>query len=103
MIANVHKPVLDYQGEPVLDGDAVFTIGDALLSAANAGGKQDEDAKGKTTRYLLAQRVAAAMNGDGQLSLTASEVVLLRDGVARLYAPLMLGRVMEELDPESLK
>lgn len=103
MIANVKTAILDYKGNPVKDGDGDFIIGDALLNAANAGGKQDEEAKIKCSRYLLAMRVAAAIEGDGNVSLTASEVVLLRESVARVYTPLVVGRVMELLDPESMQ
>lgn len=104
MIANVKNEIVDYKGQPIMDGESHLKMGDVLLNSANAGGKPEEDAGGKTRRYLLAMRIALAMNSeDGNISLTADEIVLLRDGVARLYFPLVLGRVMEALDPDSLK
>jgi hypothetical protein len=77
-------------------------MGDALIAAANNGGTQEEPNKTKLLRFRLAMRIAAAMEtADGNISLTAEEVVLLKNGVAKLYAPLVYGRVVELIDPDA--
>lgn len=101
MLVDMKQTVLDYKGKPLLDGEIPVLIGDILLNAANGGGKQDDDAKAKTLRFRLAMRIAAAIEADDtRVSLTADEVVLLRDSTARLYSPLLVGRVVEVLEPD---
>lgn len=101
MLINVKQQILDYRGHPVLDNGEPVPVGEVLINAANGGGKPEEDARTKTLRFRMAMRAAAALDGDGEMSVTADEVVLLRDGVARLYAPLVVGRVLEVLEPDT--
>lgn len=104
MSVNIKEKILGYKNDPIVDSEGLeLTFGDALLSAANSGGLQTDDTKTKTSRYLLATRIAAAILGDGEIVFTSSEIVMLRESVARIYTPLILGRVTELLDPESMK
>jgi hypothetical protein len=102
MSTNVNTPVLDFKGEPIVENGAKLMVGEVLLNAVNAGSAADEDHKTKTLRYLLGMRIAAAMMGDGNLALTASEKSLILESVTRLYYPVVVGRVTELLDPEAL-
>lgn len=104
MVVNAKAKILGYKNDPIVDSEGTeLTFGDVLLAAANGGGVQTEDTKTKTNRYLLATRIAAAILGDGDVAFTSSEVVMLIESVTRIYTPLILGRVVELLDPESMK
>jgi len=99
MIVDVKAQVLDYRGKPIVDSeDNKMLVGDALFTAADRGGTQQDNSKDKLLRFRLSMRIVAAMDGDGKLSLTSSEAAILMEGVVKLYMPLVVGRISEIVD-----
>lgn len=104
MIVDVKARILDYYGKPIADNEKKeMLIGDILFTAANGGGTQQDDSKDKLLRFRLSMRIVAALESDGQLSLTSSEAALLMSSVSRLYMPLVVGRISEIIDGDEKK
>jgi hypothetical protein len=59
--------------------------------------EQNLDIKDKVRRFKLAQKIA---NGSGEHDLSVEEIVDLKKLIGKLYAPLVVGRAYEILDPE---
>lgn len=94
-------PLQNLNGTPLLmEGGASMTLGDA---AANALISQypDETPSGadKVKRWSLAMRVHSAQ----QVELTADDIKLVKDFVAKAFGPLVVGQVWAILDPASVK
>lgn len=104
MLVDVKAQVLDYHGNPIIDSDKKeMRVGDILFMAANGGGTQQDDGKDKLLRFRLSMRIVAALDSDGQLSLTSSEAALLMSSVSRLFMPLVVGRISEIVDGDEKK
>ena len=87
--------IRNLDGAPVPSADGDLTLGTVLCDALLTLGKAD-DATGmeKVRRYRLAQAIH-----DGSPTLTAEDVVLLKDLVGAHYIPLVVGQVWDILDP----
>lgn len=90
----------DLDGKPIKNDDKELTLGEAATIALLAP-FQDEQAKGdtKAKRFLLAIKVRQAKDA----KLTAEEVKEIKDVVAKAFAPLVVGRVWEIIDPASME
>lgn len=96
-------PILDMEGVPVVIEGKPLTLNSACLVALLVmppGEQATLDAK--VMRYRLAQRFAAA---NGALpELKAEEVVEVKKALGGYWnSPLVIGRVFEAIDPESVK
>lgn len=74
-----------------------FTLGSAVLVALLASFPDDREISGtqKASRFKLALRVEKG----GCLEVTSDEVVEMKKVVGKAYAPLVVGRAYEVLDP----
>jgi hypothetical protein len=94
--------LVDLGGKPLVieQGTPPMTLGDAV-SAALVMPFKDESPSGqeKVKRWALALRVHAAKD----IELTADDVTLIKNLVAKAYGPLIVGQVWEILDPASVK
>ena len=82
-------------GGEIKDGEETNHLGRVLCDALLMQ-RQGETPTGteKVERYLLAQRIHG-----GSATLTAEEVVLLKELVGASYIPLVVGQVWKMLDP----
>jgi hypothetical protein len=88
-------------GKPlVAEGVPTMTLGEVAANAL-VNSYKDENPTGqeKVKRWALALRIHAA----SEVELTADEVKLIKDLVAKLYGPLVVGQVWSILDPASVK
>ena len=90
----------DLDGKPIKHESGELTLGEAATIALLAP-YQDEQAKGdtKAKRFLLAIKVRQATD----VKLTAEEVKEIKDVVAKAFAPLVVGRVWEIIDPAAME
>jgi hypothetical protein len=109
MIVTSESIILDFFGRPVmapadapgLDNRAPvpLTLGYVCLFALQlmAPG-EDIPLAAKVERFKLAVRLARG----GDVSLTAEDVALLKRLIGKAWAPLVVGRALEVLDPAAL-
>lgn len=91
-------PLLNFAGKPLLEeagSDKAATLGGVLVAALCADEPNLSGAK-KFERGKLAKRLYT----DGEVSVTAEEVVVLKECVGRIYPPLVVLRVFEALEGE---
>jgi len=91
-------PILDFKGTPVPEGMTVGSCAIAALQHLYQGEEITPDVKVK--RFKLAVRIAQA---DLPLSLTADDVSVIKTVVGKYWNPLVVGRVFEAIDPESMR
>jgi len=110
MIINLKIALLDYDGSPLQISVSTeskqtedFTLGEALMRCINLGGEQDESGNKKLTRFRLSMRIQAAIDGDGQLTLTSKEIVLLAESAVSVFPVITYGRIVEIIDPAQLE
>lgn len=101
-MVNFTVTLQNLDGKPLIaeQETSPMTLGDA---AANALVNQyrDENVSGqdKVKRWALALRIHKASD----IELTADDVKLIKDLVAKAYGPLVVGQVWSILDPASVK
>lgn len=95
MKADLTKPILDLDGETIRDEKGKpLTMGNVFRRALMAISQSDNESK-KLEKYDLAISCAG-----GEVELNASDVRLIMSSVAEAFAPLILGRVRDEIDPK---
>lgn len=89
--------------KPILssDGKTPFTLGEVCVNALELSSPEDKNITGvdKLKMYELAKKIYK--NKDAVL--TAEEVTLIKDRVAKYYATIVVGPAFEILDPASVK
>jgi hypothetical protein len=109
LIASIATPVyaidfttvlVDLAGKPIVIEEGPMTLG-AAAAAALVGQYKDDNPAGqdKVKRWALAMRVHNAKD----IELTADDVKLIKDMVAKAYGPLIVGQVWAIVDPASAK
>ena len=98
MKIQITKPLVQFNGQPIMDvdgnGNAVpATVKMALVNAVLAP-ERDEKGIQKIQKYELAKRLYQA---EKEVEVTAEEVVLMKKRVEELYAPLIVGQLAELL------
>jgi hypothetical protein len=95
------KPILGFKGEAIRDGETDFTLGFVASSAllASFPDERDLDGKEKYKRYKLADKISSA-NGSG-VDLSAEEITDLKKLIGKAFAPLVVGRAYDLLDPST--
>jgi hypothetical protein len=99
MLVNVNTVLTQLNGDPVMDmdgkGNAVeATVKMALVNAVLSPVQTDKPMD-KFRKDELARKI---YNTDGEVELTAEEVVLLKDRVGESYAPIIVGQVWRLLE-----
>ena len=117
MKINFEQKILSYTGEPFLTNQKLrqcphcneslgidevsgipltlkLACARSLATLLESEGAMNGDERGKLG--LLAIRVFEA---DGEMNISAEEIVLLKERVGRLYPPVVVARVFEALDP----
>lgn len=87
------KSLQSESGDTLLLGDVVTN---ALINQYS-----DENPSGveKVKRWSIAKRVF----GRADISLTADDIALIKNLVAKAYGPIVVGQVWSIIDPESVK
>lgn len=103
MKVNFSLPILDLNGAPIKEGgsdaNADMTLASISCNALLAPYQDENNLDGaeKTKRFKLALKV----NDGGIIDLAVEDVSLLKRLIAKGYAPLVVGRAYELLDPEA--
>lgn len=104
------KPVVDDQGNPALnnDGQPRFivvnetkaVIASEVLCIALLQPYTDEQptAEEKNKRYQIAKRIQAAKTSNESTDYTSEEAILMKTLVAKLYAPLVVGQIVDIIE-----
>jgi hypothetical protein len=89
-------PILDLKGEPIIENGEQVTLGAITSNALLATYKDETDLAGeeKVKRFKL------AVIAEGEQDLSVEQVVLLKKLIAKAFAPLIVGRAYELLDPQ---
>jgi len=95
MKVNLSTLVTDPRGVPVKDGNEDLTVGNVCASALLTPDGKDQEANEKVKRFKLAMRVVEG----GEQDLSMEEIVLLKTLIGKHYAPLIVGRTYEVLEP----
>lgn len=96
-----NQTLKNFKGDPLKDGnDTDFRLGDACVTALLS---PDEKADGtqKLARFLLAQKIAGEGDSYKEIELTSKKKALLLDLCAKMFTPLVYGRVYEILEGTS--
>jgi hypothetical protein len=94
-------PLTDFRGKPLVTEDgSALTLREAVTTALVAPFK-DENPSGteKVKRWQLAAKLQASKD----VELTADDIALIKNLVAKAYGPMIVGQVWAILDPASLK
>lgn len=88
--------LLDFDGNPIQDGQMAFTLGRASI-AALTGVFADEEISGaeKFERFDLALKINRA---DGPLALPPEDIAKIKRLIGKAYSPLIVGRAYEILN-----
>lgn len=99
---DVNHVLVDLAQAPLKQGEKDFTLGDAA-TAALLSDYQDERLSGqeKSRRYSLAVKIHGA-NGK-PLDLDLDDAKLIRDLVAKAYAPIVAGQVWQLLNGDGVE
>jgi hypothetical protein len=102
MLVDFDEPVRDLAGKPVKpDSDEPMTLGTCAIGALQhlfVG--EDASEQVKVRRFKLAVRIAQATQ---PLELSNDEVTTLKLVVGKFWNPLVVGRLFQAIDPESMK
>lgn len=100
MQVNLNKAILDIEGKPIRDGEEELNVRKCLVgSLLNSPDGQQIEGQEKQKRFALALRLQNQK--DENINLTAEQIVLLKKVVGHSFAPLLVGRLYEELEPSS--
>jgi hypothetical protein len=91
---NFSLPILDRKGEPVKAADMTITLEDV---AANAVLTNNPKHSGKQKAELF----ALALKCKGETTLSAEDIVKIKEAIGENYPPLVVGRAWELLDPKA--
>lgn len=93
--------ICDLKGKPVSIDGKEMSLEDVCVSAlVHLYPGEDVSADTKTKRFKLAVRISAA---DTMPSLSADDVQVIKHCVGKYWNPLVVGRVIEAIDPEGFK
>jgi hypothetical protein len=89
-------PILDLKGGALIENGEQVTLGAIASNALLAAYRDEADLAGeeKVKRYKL------AVIAEGEQDLSVEQVVLLKKLIAKAFAPLIVGRAYELLDPQ---
>lgn len=89
-------------GKPINGGDGKtpMTLGEVSVNALQVGGQDDSKLSGveKLKMYELAKKIYNNKNA----TLTAEQITMIKDRIAKYYATIVVGPAFEMLDPASL-
>jgi len=95
------EPIRDLTGKPVKLDDQLMTVGSCSLQALlHIFQNEDATPEIKVKRFKLALRISQT---DQPIGLSADEVQTLKTPVGKYWNPLVVGRVYEAVDPESMR
>jgi hypothetical protein len=95
------RVIVDLDGKPLQNAGVDMTLGETATHAllAHYEGERNLGDDEKLKRFLLAAKIRQAKDA----KLTADEIALIKKLVAKAFAPLVVGRVWEIIDPASVQ
>jgi hypothetical protein len=94
----MESPILDIEGNPIEESNRTIVLRDLCINALLRDEK-DSTPKDKLDRFLLAMLIKAKRRP----KLRSEDVTLIKDRIAAIYPPLLVGRAYELLDPAAVK
>lgn len=93
--------ICDLKGKPVAIDGKEMSLEDACVSAlVHLYQGEDIGPDVKAKRFKLAVRIS---NAENMPPLSADEVQMIKTVVGKYWNPLVVGRVIEAIDPEGFK
>jgi hypothetical protein len=96
MKISLSTPITDLRGTPIRNGEIDLVLSEVCITALLAPDQAEEPAEDKVKRYKLAVKCSNGKDPD----FSAEDIVLLKKLVGKIYAPLVVGKAFEILDPE---
>lgn len=95
MKVDVSKQIYHINGDliPSDEKGTPLTVKIAIIRALVAL-KQDDKAEDKVTKFFLARKI---QESEGEIDLTAEEIVLIKNSVGTMFSPEVVGTVWETL------
>jgi hypothetical protein len=92
-------PILDMEKNPVKEGDKDVTLGSVSCTALLATYPDEKELSGddKVKRFRLAEAAVAG----GEQEVKVEDAALLKKLIAKAYAPLVVGRAYDIIEPPS--
>lgn len=110
MLVNFDVPLTDFDGEVIKTERVIagklenidLTLGRACMTALSAIHDKDKDMDGeqKFANYKLGLKISANL---ASCELTVSEIAKLKERIATIYGPIVIGRAWSLLDPACAK
>lgn len=99
MKVDFNTPIKDIKGVVVKNGQDDLTLESIACTVllGVAAGDENIDPKVKIRRFKLAVKLS---EGKGEVDLSAEDIADLKALIGKNYAPLVVGRAFEILDPE---
>lgn len=96
---NYDTELLDQKGKPIVDNGKNLTLGDVVGHGLLAITESDKNMSppDKLRSFKI------AMKAEGTQELSVSDIAFIIKRLGTILTPLLLGRVYEILDPDSLK
>lgn len=107
MILDANALVLDLEGKPLTPprapgattDPAPMTFGQAIIAALlHVYPDEPQALDAKVVRFKVASRLARG----GDVAMTAEEIAAVKIVIGKYWSPLVVGRVLEALDPAAL-
>ena len=106
MRINVKTPITNYEGEDIKTEIGVLTLGFMMVSGLNTPQESDKglSADKKIARAVLSLDIHNSLkeSNDGTLDISQEDVVLVKELINLIYAPLPLMRAFDILDPKPI-
>lgn len=87
------------EGAEPKDGCALMTLGLVCYTALNAGMMDEKSYAKSRERYEIMLKVYGSAGG-GEQDISAKQVTLLQDLIAKVWSPLIVGRSGDLLEPK---
>lgn len=91
---NLNQPIPNLEGEPLKQGDKVLTHGAVIRNALM------QPVEGDTGSQKLRKFEVGLKCATDESELSAEDITLIKKCVGDMYAPLVVGRVFNLLDPK---
>lgn len=96
----LNEIVKDLDGKPLLENSEEVTLSAVLLRSLLTPMRGDENMAGQEKVKLAV--LAMKINGKDEADFTAEETTLMKDRIGRAFAPIVVLRAWQALDPASI-
>lgn len=95
------KQITDLYNKPICDGDKnPITLSGLVANAILASLPEDSSLSGKDKIKLF--KLAVKISEQSEVSLESEDISTIKDRVSKVYGPLIVGKIWQEIDPNSV-